>query len=114
MISFPLCALLTYSDSVPKADSPSAATSRFTVPLAARCWQSRHQQIRARRGSVARLKVTAPHRQRPVRSVIVPASVGGHAASGFGAGDAIRRKVLVSWWLNAGVLPRTARSVRVV
>src|SRR5215470_16032694 len=33
--------------------------------------------------------------------------------SGFGRGAAIRRRVFVSRWSNAGVLPRTARSVRV-
>jgi hypothetical protein len=34
-------------------------------------------------------------------------------ASGFGVGSAIRRKVLVSRWLNGSVLPWTTRSVRV-
>lgn len=68
--SLPLSAVLVCSDSVPETVSPSAATSILTVPFAARCWQSRHQQTRVSRGSVASLKLTAPQRQRPALSVI--------------------------------------------
>ncbi len=74
-ISLPLSAVLVCSAKCPETVSPSAATSMFTVPLAARCWQSRHQQTRVNTGSVASPKLTAPQRQRPVLSVICSSSI---------------------------------------
>ncbi len=70
MISFPLSATFLCSASAPETIRPSASTSRFTVPFAARCWQSRHQQMRLASGSVTSLKLTAPQRHRPVLSII--------------------------------------------
>jgi hypothetical protein len=66
----PLAAVRVNSESAPATVSPSAFTSMFTVPLAARCWQSRHQQTRVVSGSLASVKRTSPHRQRPDRSVM--------------------------------------------
>jgi hypothetical protein len=68
--SLPLAAFFVCSESVPDTTSASAGTSMFTVPFAARCWQSRHQQTRVTRGSAASLNLTAPHRQRPVLSLM--------------------------------------------
>lgn len=73
--SLPLSALLVYSASAPVTITPSAGTSMFTVPLAARCWQSRHQHTLVARGSATSLKLTAPHRHRPVFSFTVVTSL---------------------------------------
>ena len=53
------------------------------------------------------LRSTAPQHQAPLDHHFT------RPTSGFGVGGATPRKVLVSRWSNAGVLPRTARSVRV-
>ena len=66
----PLSALFVCAASGPETASASAGTRTLTVPFAARCWQSRHQHTRVASGSAARVKLTAPHRQRPDRSVI--------------------------------------------
>lgn len=68
VIWFPLSAVRANSETLPVAIKASADTSRFTVPFAARCWQSRHQQMRAAIGSPISLKATWPQRQRPVLS----------------------------------------------
>ena len=74
--SSPLSAFFVYSESDPETTRSSVRTNRLTEPFAARCWQSRHQQIRVARGSAASLKLTAPQRQRPVLSVIQSTSMG--------------------------------------
>ena len=66
----PLSAVLVCSASAPLTLNASSGTIRLTVPLVARCWQSRHQQMQVAMGSAVSLKLTLPHRQRPVRSVI--------------------------------------------
>lgn len=63
VIAFPLCAVLVCSDNAPVTASAEAGTIMFTVPLAARCWQSRHQHTRTPSGSADTVKLTAPHRQ---------------------------------------------------
>src|SRR5580765_2696620 len=67
VISLPLFATFTCSDKGPEWASAEVGTSMFTVPFAARCWQSRHQQTRTASGSTASVKVTAPHKHCPVR-----------------------------------------------
>lgn len=69
-ILLPLCAVLSNSLNGPEIASAAVGTSKFTMPLADRCWQSRHQQIRVASGSAERRKLTAPQRQCPVLSVM--------------------------------------------
>ncbi len=71
VIRLPLSAREECSASSPITCSASIGAIALTVPFAARCWQSRHQQIRTESGAVASLKVTAPHIQRPVISAIL-------------------------------------------
>jgi hypothetical protein len=75
VISLPLFATLMYSESGPEKVSAEVGISMFTVPFAARCWQSRHQQIRTTAGSAVTLKVTAPHKHCPVLWVILAISL---------------------------------------
>jgi hypothetical protein len=86
--SLPLLALFVCSDSAPETTSASTGTSTFTVPFAPRCWQSRHQQTRVTSGWAASLKVTLPHRQRPVLSLMGrEATSGARRGSRPGAGQ---------------------------
>jgi hypothetical protein len=71
-ISLPLCAVLTNSVNCPAIASAAVGTSKFTMPLADMCWQSRHQQTLVASGSAERRKRTAPQRQCPVLSVMGP------------------------------------------
>ncbi len=88
--SLPLFAFLVCSANSPVTIRPSAGTSIFTVPLAARCWQSRHQQTLVARGSETSLKLTAPHRHRPVLSFTAVTSLRVSGASAAGSGYAAR------------------------
>jgi hypothetical protein len=69
-IWLPLAAVLTNSVNCPEISSAAVGTSKFTWPLADMRWQSRHQQILAASGSAERRKRMAPHRHRPVLSVM--------------------------------------------
>jgi hypothetical protein len=46
--------VLVNSLSSPEISSALVGTTTLTVPLAAKCWQSRHQQIRVLSGSAVR------------------------------------------------------------
>ena len=70
VIAFPLWAALVCSAKEPDTASAEAGTSMFTVPLALRCWQCRHQHTRTVSGSADSLNLTAPHKQCPVRSAM--------------------------------------------
>ena len=59
----PLSAVLVYSLVGPSMSRAAVGTMMLTVPLAARCWQSRHQQILVATGSAERRKRTAPQRR---------------------------------------------------
>ena len=69
-ILLPLSAILVNSLKCPEISIATLGTSKFTRPLADRCWQSRHQQTRVARGSAERWKRTAPQRQCPVLSAM--------------------------------------------
>lgn len=74
LIWLPLSAVLVNSLSSPEISSASVGTKALTEPLAARCWQCRHQQTRVVIGSAVRRKLTARQRQCPFRSVILVSS----------------------------------------
>jgi hypothetical protein len=71
-ILLPLSAVLANSLNCPEISIAAVGTSKFTMPLADMCWQSRHQQTLVASGSAERRKRTAPQRQCPVLSVMWP------------------------------------------
>jgi hypothetical protein len=76
----PLSAVLVYSLVGPSMSRAAVGTMMLTVPLAARCWQSRHQQILVATGSAVRRKRTAP--QSLVSAVYLQGELtGGHMFS---------------------------------
>jgi hypothetical protein len=69
-IELPLSAVLMNSLVCPEISIAAVGTSKFTIPLAEVCWQSRHQQTLTASGSAESRKRTAPQRQCPVLSVM--------------------------------------------
>lgn len=104
-ILLPLSAVLANSLNCPETSIAAVATSKFTMPLADRCWQSRHQQTLVASGSAERRKRTAPQRQCPVLSVMGSFSVELHNSLVRAHWSAPKRRM---WprWNNAATIRR--------
>jgi hypothetical protein len=67
----PLSPGLLYEATAPVLAMSCVGNIALGMPLPARCWQSRHQQMRATMGSDCKRYLTWPHKQPPVRSGMV-------------------------------------------